>query len=280
MQNISRLQQSFINAKQKQTRAVIPYLTAGFPSLAETVPLLHALADAGSTVIELGVPFSDPMADGAVIQKAHEAALANGANLKFVLECVREFRVKNQTTPIVLMGYANPMMHMGLDLFAQTASQVGVDGVLTVDLPPEEADECLAVFKKYQIAPVFLISPTSTQQRINQVCDIVKNSVPSFVYYVSLKGVTGAQAVQNTAQKTDQAEALQRISEIRARLAKVNTPLVVGFGIKTPQDASVFDGASDAVVIGSELIRLLDKTPAVQRKQCASEFVQSFLSFL
>ena len=275
----SRLQQSFIQAKNKQDRAVIPYLTAGFPSLAETVPLLHALADAGATVIELGVPFSDPMADGAVIQKAHEMALRNGASLKFVLDCVREFRVKNQATPIVLMGYANPMMHMGLQKFAKTAQEVGVDGVLTVDLPPEEADEYLAEFKIHQIAPVFLISPTSTDRRIEQVCDIVKHSASTFVYYVSLKGVTGAQTEQpeNTAQQSNQTQSLQRITDIRARLAAVKTPLVVGFGIKTPADAQKFDQVSDAVVIGSELIRLLDKTPAAQRKQCAGQFIQSFL---
>jgi tryptophan synthase alpha chain len=245
-------------------------MTAGFPSLEETVFWMKNLANAGVDVIELGVPFSDPMADGPVIQKAHEAALSNGASLKFVLSCVAEFRKDHQEIPVVLMGYANPLLRMGLDLFAKQAREVGVDGVLTVDLPPEEASEYCLVLSQHQLAPIFLLSPTSTEDRVQKVASLAKG----FVYYVSLKGVTGAD--NQVKEKQQDIQGIQ--GRIRAVAKQIPVPLVVGFGIKTASDAKVFDEVADAVVVGSEIIRLMSESDKQTRVSSVSNLVESFVS--
>jgi tryptophan synthase alpha chain len=267
MSRANRIDLVFDDLKQRGRKGVIPYITAGFPSLAETVDLLITLADAGADVIELGVPFSDPMADGPVIQKAHEVALAQGASLRFVLDCVSQFRQQNKNTPIVLMGYANPMFKMGLSVFIDEAARAGVDGVLTVDLPPEESDEYVQIMQKAALKPIFLLSPTSDESRLRLVNEVASG----FVYYVSLKGVTGAGA-------SGMAQWEAGVEKIKTVRSALKTPMVVGFGIKTPEDARRFDAVSDAVVIGSELIRLLDETPSTERLAAVKVWMKQFVN--
>ena len=183
---MSRIDQTF--AALGQRKALIPFITAGDPSPEMTVPLMHALVASGADILELGVPFSDPMADGPTIQRASERALKKGVSLRSVLGMVAEFRQQNTTTPVVLMGYGNPIEAMGWDVFAQRCDEVGVDGVLTVDFPPEESHDAFAHLQRYNIAPIFLLAATTTESRIRQVAKLARG----YVYYVSLKGVTGA----------------------------------------------------------------------------------------
>lgn len=237
---MSRLSQTFADLRRDKRRALIPYVTAGDPQPAVTVPLMHAMVDAGADVIELGVPFSDPMADGPVIQAACERALVHHVSLHDVLEMVREFRTRNQRTPVVLMGYLNPMEVMGYEAFADAARVVGLDGVLTVDLPPEEAGELVPVLRAHDIDPIFLIAPTTTDERIRRICE----AASGFVYYVSLKGVTGA--------------AILDVDSVAAKLAKIRAvtelPVGVGFGIKDADSARRIGAVADAVVIGSAIV--------------------------
>ena len=248
---MSRIDTTFEKLKSEGRSALIPYITAGYPFAAITPSLMHGMVEAGADVIELGVPFSDPMADGPVIQKAGDRAIANGVNLKQVLAYVREFRQRTQTTPVVLMGYANPVERYdqshGVDAFANDAAEAGVDGVLIVDYPPEEVTEFAAKLRAKNIDLIFLLAPTSTPERMQQVADVASG----YVYYVSLKGVTGSGALDTAA-----VEAM--LPKIREH---VKIPVGVGFGIRDAQTAATIAKFSDAVIIGSKIIQLLEDQP-------------------
>jgi len=224
--------------------ALIPYITAGDPSAQSTPLLMQALVQAGADVIELGVPFSDPMADGAVIQRAAERAIARGVGLRQVLAMVTEFRRTDDTTPVVLMGYANPIERMGVQTFVDAAGRAGVDGVLVVDYPPEEAMEFAAALEAAGIAPIFLLAPTSTESRMKMVAQFARG----YLYYVTLKGITGATHIDTDA-------VARRLGEIRRH---VSLPIAVGFGIRDAASAARLAGIADAVVIGSKLIETME----------------------
>jgi tryptophan synthase alpha chain len=245
---LSRIQSAFARLAGEGRKALIPFITAGDPDAALTVPLMRALVDAGADIIELGVPFSDPMADGPTIQRASERALARGMRLRKVLELVIEFRKSDTTTPIVLMGYANPIEAMGLDRFAAAAAAAGVDGVLVVDYPPEEAATFGAAMKANGMDPIFLLAPTSTAARIAQVAEIASG----YVYYVSLAGVTGSGALNVD-------EVAARLPAIRAR---TGLPVGVGFGIRDAATARRIANFADAVVVGSRIIEEIEKSTA------------------
>ncbi|MCP5420682.1 MAG: tryptophan synthase subunit alpha [Gammaproteobacteria bacterium] len=240
---MNRLTSRFQNLRRTGRKALIPYITAGDPHPELTVPMLHKLVQAGADIIELGVPFSDPMADGPVVQKACERALAQGVSLRQVLQLVTAFRQDDADTPLVLMGYLNPIEAMGYGHFVHAAAEAGVDGVLTVDLPPEEAHDLLTVLGETEIAPIFLLAPTSSAERIRQVAAVAKG----YVYYVSLKGVTGSASL-------DVAELDDKIAAIRAL---TNLPIGVGFGIKDATTAAAVARTADAVVVGSALVSLM-----------------------
>lgn len=245
---MSRIQQAFERLNGEGRKALIPFITAGDPDVALTLPLLHTLVAAGADVIELGVPFSDPMADGPTIQRASERALAKGMTLRKVLQLVVDFRQTDARTPIVLMGYANPIEAMGLEKFALAASTAGVDGVLVVDYPPEEAASFGAAMKAQGMDPIFLLAPTSNVERIEQVAAIASG----YVYYVSLAGVTGSGALNVDAV----AERLPLIRE------KTGLPVGVGFGIRDAATAARIAGIADAVVVGSRIIEEIEKSTA------------------
>ncbi|MFO1422882.1 MAG: tryptophan synthase subunit alpha [Candidatus Competibacteraceae bacterium] len=237
---MNRIARCFADLRRAGRKALIPYITAGDPRPELTVPMLHALVAAGANILELGVPFSDPMADGPVIQKACERALAQGMSLRRVLEQVREFRQADAETPVVLMGYLNPIESMGYDTFVAGARDAGVDGVLTVDLPPEEAAELAEPLKAAGIAPIFLLAPTSSAERIRHTAQLAQG----YLYYVSLKGVTGSAAL-NVAEVADKLAGIRALTDL---------PLGVGFGIKDPPTAAAVAQVADAVVVGSALV--------------------------
>ncbi|MDR1275231.1 MAG: tryptophan synthase subunit alpha [Candidatus Accumulibacter sp.] len=237
---MSRIQSVFERLRAEGRKALIPFITAGDPSPSLTVPLMRALVDAGADIIELGVPFSDPMADGPTIQRASERALANGVNLERVFETVAEFRKHDGDTPVVLMGYANPIESLGIDAFIAEAVRVGVDGVLVVDYPPEECGEFAARLRDKAIDPIFLLAPTSTPERIARVAAQARG----YVYYVSLKGVTGSASL-------DVESVAARIPEIRTA---TGLPVGVGFGIRDAQTAKALASVADAVIVGSRII--------------------------
>lgn len=241
---MSRIAITFAVLKRTGRKALIPFVTAGDPYPDATVDLMLAMADAGADVIELGVPFSDPMADGPVIQRAGERALKAGIGMKQVLDCVRAFRARNESTPIVLMGYANPVERYGIERFAVDAKAAGVDGVLIVDYPPEECEQFAATLIAQDLDPIFLLAPTSTEERMASIGKLARG----YVYYVSLKGVTGAGHLNTAAV----AEAVPRIRR------HVAVPVGVGFGIRDGATARAVADASDAVVIGSRLVELLE----------------------
>ncbi len=247
---MSRIQTTFATLAQKKKKALIPFITVGDPTLAITTPLMHTLVAAGVDVIELGVPFSDPMADGPVIQRASERALKNNVGLRDVLACVADFRRSNQITPVVLMGYANPIERMGLDKFADTAKSAGVDGVLVVDYPPEESAAFLKVMDAQGLDTIYLLSPTSSAERIKLVAECARG----YVYYVSLKGVTGAGNIDVT-------EVAKKIAEIKSM---IRIPVGVGFGIRDGQTARKISEFADAVVIGSRIVQELETSAADQ----------------
>lgn len=242
---MSRIAATFEALRAQGRKALIPYITAGDPFPDATVELMLAMAEAGADVIELGVPFSDPMADGPVIQKASERALAKGIGLKDVLGMVRAFRKGNATTPVVLMGYANPVERYGVERFVDDAQAAGVDGVLIVDYPPEECEDFAARLKKAGLDLIFLLAPTSSEQRMATVGRIASG----YVYYVSLKGVTGAGHLDTEAV----ARMVPRIQ------AHVSVPVGVGFGIRDAETAKAVARVSDAVVIGSRIVQLLEE---------------------
>lgn len=245
---MSRIQGRFEALAKARRKALIPYITAGDPTPQLTVPLLHALVEGGSDILELGVPFSDPMADGPVIQRSGERALKHGVGLKDVLGMVGEFRARDSKTPIALMGYANPIEAMGTARFLQQASAAGIDGVIVVDYPPEECVEFASAAKQHDIDPIFLLSPTSTDKRIHDVA----RCGSGYLYYVSLRGVTGAAHL-------DLSEVSKRIPQIRAA---TKLPIGVGFGIRDAESARRVAETADAVVIGSRLIQEIEAAPA------------------
>ncbi len=241
---MSRIEAKFSSLQAAKRKALIPYVTAGFPVPATTVPMLHALVEAGCDVLEIGVPFSDPMADGPAIQRSSEAALKHGVGLVDVLGMVREFRATDASTPIVLMGYANPIEAMGVDRFVAEAAKAGVDGVIVVDYPPEECVEFAALCAKNGIDQIFLLAPTSTDARIKAVAKMGRG----YLYYVSLKGVTGAGHID--------------VSQVAAQLPKIRAvsklPIGVGFGIRDAASAKAIAAVADAVVIGSRIIEEIE----------------------
>lgn len=241
---MSRIAKHLENLRANGRKALIPFITAGDPRPAVTVPTMHAMVEAGADIIELGVPFSDPMADGPVIQHASERALLHHVGLRDVLEMVREFRQSNQQTPVVLMGYLNPVEVMGYETFARAAAEAGVDGVLTVDMPPEEAGELTIALRANELDPIFLLAPTTSEQRISRICELASG----FVYYVSVKGITGAGHLN-----TD--EVAERVKTIRS---KTDLPVGVGFGIKDGESAARVAKVADAVVVGSALVSRME----------------------
>jgi tryptophan synthase alpha chain len=241
---MSRIQGRFHALAKDRRKALIPYIAAGDPHPSLTVPLMHALVEAGADIIELGVPFSDPMADGPVIQRAGERALKHGVGLADVLRLVGEFRKADQATPIVLMGYANPIEAMGADRFVAAAKAADIDGVIVVDYPPEECEQFAALAQKHGIDPIFLLAPTSTDQRIEQVARVGSG----YLYYVSLRGITGASHL-------DFSEISAKIPRIRAA---TRLPIGVGFGIRDAESARRVAQAADAVVIGSRIIQEIE----------------------
>ena len=247
---MSRIQGRFQALSRDRRKALIPYITAGDPHPSLTVPLMRALVEGGADIIELGVPFSDPMADGPVIQRAGERALKQGVGLKDVLGLVMEFRKADAATPIVLMGYANPIEAMGVEKFVAAARSAGVDGLIVVDYPPEECVEFADAAKRAGIDPVFLLAPTSTDKRIEQVARVASG----YLYYVSLRGVTGAANL-------DFSEIVAKIPKIRA---VTNLPIGVGFGIRDAESARRVAETADAVVIGSRIIQEIEAAGADQ----------------
>ncbi|CAM3511248.1 tryptophan synthase subunit alpha [Bordetella sputigena] len=243
-----RIAAAFSRARGDKRAALIPYVAAGDPSPASCVPLMHALVQAGADVIELGVPFSDPMADGPVIQRATERAIAQGMSLRGVLDAVRQFRADDDRTPVVLMGYANPIERMGQAAFADAAHAAGVDGVLVVDYPPEEVQAFADLLGDRGIAPIFLLAPTSTDARIQAVGKVARG----YAYYVSLRGVTGAGHL-------DTEDVAKRLADIRRH---VHIPIGVGFGIRDAASARRVAEVADAVVIGSKLIETMEQAVA------------------
>jgi tryptophan synthase alpha chain len=245
---VNRIDAAFAKVRAAGRTALIPYVTAGDPSPSTTPSLLHAMVGAGADVLELGVPFSDPMADGPVVQRASERALAQGVGLADVLAIVGTFRQSDATTPVVLMGYANPIEAMGAESFAERAETAGVDGVIVVDYPPEEAREFAALLVNRGLAPIFLLSPTTPMARMSAVASLARG----YVYYVSLKGVTGAGHL-------DTGEVAARLAEIRRH---VSLPVGVGFGIRDAASAQAIAAHADGVVIGSRIIEEIEAGPA------------------
>ncbi|MDH5631930.1 MAG: tryptophan synthase subunit alpha [Gammaproteobacteria bacterium] len=240
---MSRIASRFESLKSSGRKALVPFITAGDPSPEAAVPVMHALVRGGADILEVGVPFSDPMAEGPVIQHASERALTHNVSLRDVLAMVQQFRHEDQETPVILMGYLNPVEVMGYAKFAQAAAAAGVDGVLTVDLPPEEAEDFTRELALKHIDPIFLLAPTSTAERMRRVAAAARG----FIYYVSLRGVTGASNM-NTAEVHDKLEQIRQFTKL---------PLGVGFGIKDPETAAAVAGVADAIVVGSALVARL-----------------------
>lgn len=256
---MSRIAATFATLQRRGRKALIPYLTAGDPYADATVEIMLAMAAAGADVIEVGVPFSDPMADGPVIQRAGARALQRGIGMTQILEMVRSFRSEDGATPIVLMGYANPVERYGIERFAVDAGEAGVDGVLVVDYPPEECVTLAALLKTHSMDPIFLLAPTSTEQRIREVGRIATG----YVYYVSLRGVTGAAHL-------DVAGVAAAMPRIRAH---VKVPVGVGFGIRDGATARSVAEVADAVVIGTALVQLLEGTTRDNVASMAAGFI-------
>lgn len=252
---MSRLEQCFAELKSASKTALIPYIMTGDPQPGVTLPLMHAMVDAGANIIELGAPFSDPMADGPVIQAAAERSLAHGTSLHDVFDVVREFRKTDNTTPIVMMGYLNPIEVMGYEVYAKTAAECGIDGVITVDMPPEEGEGYVKALKANKVDPIFLIAPTSTEQRIKMIAQ----HCSGFVYYVSLKGVTGA-ATLDVSSVTKKVDIIRRY---------ISLPVGVGFGINNAEAAQSVSQCADAVVVGSAIVKKMAANAQPSESQTA-----------
>lgn len=247
---MSRIESLFSRLQAQGRKALIPFITAGDPDLDASLQLMHTLVASGADIIELGIPFSDPMADGPVIQRASERALKNHVGLQDVLDLVQRFRTSNSDTPVVLMGYINPLLAMGYDAFASAARAAGVDGMLTVDCPPEESEELVGALTRHGLDPIFLLAPTTPEARVK----VMAQHARGYVYYVSLRGVTGASNLN--------------IGEIAERMALlkryIQLPIGVGFGIRDGQTARQVADVSDAVVIGSRIVQEIEASPADQ----------------
>ncbi|MFK8028059.1 MAG: tryptophan synthase subunit alpha [Gammaproteobacteria bacterium] len=239
---MSRIQTCFEALAKNNKKALISYITAGDPHPANTLEIMHALTEAGTDIIELGIPFSDPMADGPVIQLACERALKHGTSLQDVIEIVRQFRKTNDSTPVVLMGYQNPIEIYGVDKFAATVSGL-VDGVITVDLPPEESQRIVSVYQQHDIDAIYLLAPTTKDQRVKMITGLASG----FLYYVSFKGITGASQIDVESVKT-------KVDQIRKH---TNMPIAVGFGIKDANTAKMVADCSNAVVVGSAIVSII-----------------------
>ncbi len=259
---MSRIAEAFARLRAERRAALVPFVTAGDPSPGHTVAMLRALVAGGADVIELGVPFSDPMADGPTIQRSSERALRAGMGLAGVLDAVSAFRREDSRTPVVLMGYANPIERMGAAAFASRAAQAGVDGVLVVDYPPEESGDWASVLAAAGIDPIFLLSPTSSEARI----ELVSRLASGYIYYVSLKGVTGAAHI-------DAADVERMLGRIRAR---TDVPVGVGFGIRDPQTARAIARFADAVVIGSRIVEEIERADPAQAADRAGALLAQF----
>lgn len=256
---MSKIAALFANLKANNKKGLIPFVTAGDPHPKLTVDVMHALVKGGADVIELGVPFSDPMADGPVIQRSSERALAQGVTLKQCLANVQQFRERNQHTPVVLMGYANPIEQMGHAQFASAAKAAGVDGVLVVDYPPEECEDFAKTMRNNGIDPIFLLAPTSSKERIHHAAQIASG----YIYYVSLRGVTGAGNLNTQ----DVANVLPLIRQ------ETSIPVAVGFGIRDAQSAKAVSQTADAVVIGSRIVQLLEEAKSGQELEVLERFI-------
>lgn len=263
---MSRLAQRFAQLKAQNKKALVSYIMAGDPTPSITVPLVHEMVAAGVDILEIGLPFSDPMADGPVIALAAERALAGGTNTLDAIAMVKEFRQKDQDTPVVLMGYLNPVEVIGYEKFAQIANDAGVDGLILVDLPPEESVQFDQVLAQYGMDQVFLLAPTSTDARIEHVVKQARG----FIYYVSLKGVTGAATL-------DTASAAERIAKIKQ---KTDLPVGVGFGISDATSAKAMGAVADAVIVGSAFVKLFASLTPEQAKIAAVEKVKELRTAL
>ncbi|MFV2054990.1 MAG: tryptophan synthase subunit alpha [Thiohalomonadales bacterium] len=261
---MSRISNCLAAVKKNHKKALIPYITAGDPSADISLALMHALVCAGADIIELGVPFSDPMADGPIIQRAAERALQHHFSLRQVLQLVKQFRATDLETPVVLMGYLNPLEIMGIESFCESAQDVGVDGVLTVDMPPEEAQEWISALIRKDIDPIFLIAPTTDAARITLISD----SCRGYLYYVAVKGTTGAGNLDVT-QVTDKLAQIRKLSKL---------PVAVGFGIKDAVSANAIAAIADAVVVGSAVIQRVEQNLSDSSKIVAE--VKSFIQSL
>ena len=243
---MSKIQTTFLRLKSENKKALIPFITAGDPHPDMTVEMLHTLVGSGADMIEVGIPFSDPMADGPVIQRASERALANNIGIKKTIQLVKEFRKKDTTTPIILMGYANPIEAIGVEHFVGLIKEADVDGVITVDYPPEESRDFVALLRKQDIDSIFLLSPTTEDNRIK----LITEQATGFLYYVSLKGVTGSANI-------DINEVSERVNNIKKYS---NLPIAVGFGVRDAETAKKVALISDAVVIGSRIINEVENS--------------------
>lgn len=260
--SVTRIDECFARLRASGRKALIPFITAGDPSLEATVPVMHALVEAGADVIELGVPFSDPMADGPTIQRSSEHALARGASLRYIFDSVATFRQRDASTPVVLMGYLNPVEIRGAANFAREAIAAGVDGVLLVDLPPEEAEETRSAFTAAGLALILLASPTSTDARLDLLCDAAQG----YLYYVSFAGVTGA------SERLDSVAAGDRLRLLRSRS---KAPVVAGFGIKDAASAAAMAVDADGVVVGSALVSAMaEAADPAAAAEAASRFLK------
>jgi tryptophan synthase alpha chain len=263
---MSRIQQTFNTLKNSNKKALIPFITAGYPEPESTVSLMHALVRGGADIIELGVPFSDPMADGLVIQRASEEALKKGTSLQDIFRFVQAFRKDDPDTPVVLMGYANPVERMGVETFVREAKRSGIDGVLIVDYPPEEGEDFAALMKAHDMDAIFLLAPTSTEERMKRVGRIASG----YVYYVSLRGVTGSASLN-----TDE------VASVIPLIKKhVSVPVGVGFGIRDGATAKAAGALADGVVIGSRLIQLLEQAEKNQAENDLEAFVSGIRKVL
>ena len=259
---MSRIAATFAQLANDGRKALIPFITAGDPHPEFTLPLMHALVDAGADVIELGVPFSDPMADGPVIQRASERALAHKMSLRKTLAIAAEFRLTDQRTPLVLMGYLNPIEAMGYEEFANAAHRADIDGVLTVDLPPEEGEQCAILLKEREVDTIFLLAPNSTEERIQKMAALGSG----YLYYVSLKGVTGAGHLN--------------AADVEAKLKQIKSitslPVGIGFGVKDAETAKIIAALGDGVVVGSALISKIENN--LDDLECAKLEIINLLS--
>lgn len=237
---MNRIDATLARLQRSNKKMLSPYITAGDPHADLTVPLMHELVAAGADILELGIPFSDPMAEGPVIQHAMERALAQSISTKDVLSMVRHFRKTDKTTPVIIMGYLNPIEHYGYELFAKEAVAAGIDGTILVDLPPEESDEVARIWNEHGLCSIYLCSPTTSDERMR----LINQYAQGYLYYVSLKGVTGSDSLNTSALK----------EHYQHRKSKTQLPLMVGFGIKTPEMAAAVAEFADGVIVGAALI--------------------------